>query len=40
VTEEAALNPVVSLETERLVRKLKADRAALASRLGDGQGPA
>jgi hypothetical protein len=34
------VDPVVSLETERLVRKLKADRAALARRLGDGQEPA
>ena len=40
VTESAALNPVVSLETERLVRKLKAERAALARRLGDGSEPA
>ena len=40
VTDSAAVNPVVSLETERLIRKLKADRAALASRLGDGREPA
>jgi hypothetical protein len=40
VTDNAAVNPVVSLETERLVRKLKADRAGLAGRLGDGREPA
>jgi hypothetical protein len=40
VTERAALNPVISLETARLIRKLKADRAALAKRLGDGREPA
>lgn len=40
VTDNAAVNPVISLETARLVRKLKADRAALARRLGDGQEPA
>jgi hypothetical protein len=40
VTDNGAVNPVVSLETERLIRKLKADRAALARRLGDGREPA
>ena len=40
VTDNAAVNPVVSLETERLVRKLKTDRAALARRLGEGREPA
>ena len=39
-TDDAAANPVISLETERLIRKLKADRAALARRLGDGREPA
>jgi hypothetical protein len=40
VTDNAAVNPVISLETERLIRILKADRAALARRLGDGREPA
>jgi hypothetical protein len=40
VTDNEAVNPVISLETERLIRKLKADRAALARRLGDGREPA
>jgi PilZ domain len=35
-TESAAINPVVSLDTERLIRKLRADRAALSKRLGQG----
>jgi PilZ domain len=39
-TDNAIANPVISLETERLIRKLKADRAALAGRLGDGREPA
>jgi hypothetical protein len=33
VTDDAGADSVVSLETERLIRKLKADRAALAKRL-------
>jgi len=40
VTDDAAASPVILLETERLIRKLKADRAALAKRLGDGREPA
>jgi hypothetical protein len=40
VTDSAAAGPVVSLETERLIRKLKADREALARRLGDEPEPA
>lgn len=39
VTDNAAISAVISLETERLIRKLKADRAALAKRLGDGRKP-
>jgi hypothetical protein len=40
VTDSAAASPVISLETERLIRKLRADREALARRLGDGPEPA
>lgn len=39
-TERTGFHPVSSLETERLIRKLKADRTALARRLGDGREPA
>jgi hypothetical protein len=39
-TGNAADHPIISLETERLIRQLKADRTALAKRLGDGREPA
>jgi hypothetical protein len=40
VTQRADFTPVVSFETARLIRKLKADRAALARRLGNAREPA
>jgi hypothetical protein len=39
VTDQADSSAVVSIETARLIRKLKADRATLAKRLLKMSGP-